>query len=141
MKKFSVSFNGYNKNEVNAFVSQVTEEYENILNTLKQRDMDLKLLQERLEQYQTMEKTLNKALLVAEDASNQIKKMAREESKTIIDEARSNASKIVNDALLKAQKMENDAQELRRKIIDFKRRFRSAVETELEAIETLGEDI
>lgn len=141
MKKFSRSFNGYNKEEVNAFVARVTKEYENMLQSLKDRDAKLKGIEEKLLQYKNMENTLNRALMVAEDASNQIKKMARDESKSIVDDARKNASRIVNDALIKAQALENDAEELRRKIIMFKRRFRIAVENELEAIEQIGEDM
>ncbi len=141
MKKFSKSFNGYSKSEVNEFVARVTKEYENMLDSLKERDRENKTLKEKLLQYQNMETTLNRALLVAEDASNQIKRMARDESKAIVDDAKRNASRIVNDALLKAQKLETDAEELRRKIIIFKKRFRAAVETELEAIEQINDEM
>ena len=71
MKKFSKSFNGYSKSEVNEFVARVTKEYENMLDSLKERDRENKTLKEKLLQYQNMETTLNRALLVAEDASNQ----------------------------------------------------------------------
>ncbi len=141
MKKFSKSFNGYSKSEVNEFVARVTKEYENMLDSLKERDRENKTLKEKLLQYQNMENTLNRALLVAEDASNQIKRMARDESKSIVEDAKRNASRIVNDALIKAQKLESDAEELRRKIIVFKKRFRAAVETELEAIEQINDDL
>ena len=112
-----------------------------MLDSLKERDRENKTLKEKLLQYQNMETTLNRALLVAEDASNQIKRMARDESKAIVDDAKRNASRIVNDALLKAQKLETDAEELRRKIIIFKKRFRAAVETELEAIEQINDEM
>ena len=141
MKKFSKSFNGYSKSEVNEFVARVTKEYENMLDSLKERDRENKTLKEKLLQYQNMENTLNRALLVAEDASNQIKRMARDESKSIVEDAKRNASRIVNDALIKAQKLESDAEELRRKIIVFKKRFRAVVETELEAIEQINDEL
>ena len=83
---------------------------------------------------------LNKALLIAEDASSQIKKVARAESKSIIDEAKRNASRIVNDALLKAEKLEADGENLRKRIVIFKRKFRSIIETELETIDSIDED-
>ena len=141
MKKFSKSFNGYSKSEVNEFVARVTKEYENMLDSLKERDRENKTLKEKLLQYQNMENTLNRALLVAEDASNQIKRMARDESKSIVEDAKRNASRIVNDALIKAQKLESDAEELRRRIVVFKKRFRAAVETELEAIEQINDEL
>ena len=139
MKKFSTSLNGYNKGEVNAFVSDVAKEYESMLNNLKQRDIEITNLKEKLAQYQSMESTLNKALLVAEDAGNQIKKVASEESKRVIDEARRNASRIVNDALIKAEKLEADGENLRQRIIVFKRKLQSIIETELETINDIDE--
>ena len=140
MKKFSTSFNGYNKSEVNSFVRDVAKEYESMLNNLKKRDEEITSLKQRLLQYQNMENTLNKALLTAEDTSSQIKKVARDESKAIIDEAKRNASRIVNDALLKAEKLEADGENLRKRIVIFKRKFKSIIETELETIDSIDED-
>ncbi len=74
MKKFGTSFVGYRKSEVSAFVRDVTKEYETMLNNLKNRDHEIETLKQKLIHYQNMETTLNRALLVAEDASNQIKK-------------------------------------------------------------------
>ncbi|MBR1680141.1 MAG: DivIVA domain-containing protein [Bacilli bacterium] len=141
MKKFSTSFSGYNKSEVNSFVSDVAKEYESMLNNLKSRDQEIHALKEKLLQYQNMENTLNKALLVAEDASNQIKRMARDESKTIIDDAKRNASRIVNDALMRAEKLEADGENLRKRIVIFKRKFRSIIEAELENIDEIDENL
>lgn len=140
MKKFGTSFNGYNKHEVNLFVRDVTKEYESMLNNLKARDREIETLKQKLIQYQNMETTLNRALLVAEDASNQIKKMARDESKGILDDAKRNASRIVNEALMRATKLEQDAETLKRRIIIFKRKFRQAMETEIENIDEMPED-
>ncbi len=140
MKKFSTSIYGYNKSEVNYFVNEVANEYESMLDNLKKRDAEITALKQKLVQYQNMESTLNKALLVAEDASNQIKRMARDESKAIVDDAKRNASRIVNEALLKAEKLEQDGETLRKRIAAFKRRFKAIVETELDAIEQIDED-
>lgn len=140
MKKFGTSFSGYNKQEVNNFVRDVTKEYENMLQNLKARDQEIEALKQKLIQYQNMETTLNRALLVAEDASSQIKRMARDESKGIVEDAKRNASRIVNEALMRATKMQEEAENLKRRIIVFKRKFRQAIELELENIEEINED-
>lgn len=139
MKKFGTSLNGYNKNDVNNFVAEVAREYESMLNNLKKINEENKQLLEEIERYKDMQSSFNKAILVAEDASNQIKKMAKDEYKSIIDEAKKNASRIVNEALLKANRIENDSEELRRRTIMFKRKLRQTIESELEAIEDIGE--
>lgn len=139
MKKFGTSINGYNKQDVNKFVDLVAREYESMLNNLKRIDEENKKLQQENEKLKDMQGSFNKAILVAEDASNQIKKMAKDEYQSIIKEAKKNASRIVNEALLKAEKIENDSEDLRRRTAMFKRKLRQAIESELEAIEDIGE--
>lgn len=140
MQKFNSSFNGYNKIEVNNFVNEVTSEYESMLTKLKRQDEELKTLRNDLEKYKNMENTLNRAIVVAEDASNQIKKIARDEAQGVIEDARRNASRIVNDALIKADKIEQDAENLKRRVVIFKRRLRNVVDEQIEFIESIQED-
>ena len=139
MRKFSTSISGYNKIEVNNFVNEVTHEYESMLAKLKHQDAEIEKLKNELEKYQNMENTLNRAV-VAEDASNQIKRVARDEAKGVIEDARRNASKIVNDALLKADKIEQDAETLKRRVVIFKRRLKSVVDEQIEFIDSINED-
>ncbi len=140
MRKFSMSLNGYNKLEVNNFVNEVTSEYESMLSKLKSQDEEIKQLKEDLEKYKNMESTLNRAIVVAEDASNQIKRVARDEAKGVIEDAKRNASRIVNEALLKADKIEQDAETLKRRVVIFKRRLRSVVDEQVEFIDSINED-
>ena len=140
MRKFNTSISGYNKIEVNNFVNDVTQEYESMINKLKQQDQEIENLKKELVKYQNMEQTLNRALVVAEDASNQIKRVARDEAKGVIEDAKRNASRIVNDALLKADKIEQDAETLKRRVVIFKRRLRSVVDEQIEFIDSINED-
>lgn len=140
MKKFSTSFNGYNKQEVNQFVASVAKEYESMLNKLKEQDEELEKLKTSITRYQDLETTLNKTILIAEDTSNQIKRMARDESRGIIEEAKRNASRIINDALLKNEEIEKNAMELQRRVVMFKRKYKQAIETELEVIEEIADE-
>ena len=140
LRSFNTSFNGYSKIEVNNFVNEVTEEYENMLNKLKEQDKKIQELQNSLEKYKNMENTLNRAILVAEDASRQIKQVARDEANGIIEDARRNASRIVNDSLLKADKIEADAENLKRRVIVFKRRLKNIVDEENQFIESIDEN-
>lgn len=140
MRKFSNSLNGYSKLEVNSFVKEVTEEYEAMLAKLKSQDVEIENLKKELVKYKNMENTLNRAILIAEDASNQIKNIARDEARGVVDDARRNASRIVNDALIKAEKIEQDAETLKRRVVVFKRRLRSVVDEQIEFIESINED-
>ena len=138
--KFSNSLIGYDKAEVNAFVNEVTKEYESMLNKLKQKDAEINALNEKVSKYENLESTLNKTILAAEEVSNNMRSVARSESKSILDEARKNASRILNEALIRAEKAQADADMLRRRVINFKHRFRQAVENELDIIDSIDEN-
>ena len=140
MRKFNNSFPGYNKNEVNSFVSNVTTEYESMLNNLKTRDQEIETLKKELEHYKSIESTLNRAILIAEESSQNIKKTAFDESKVIIEDAKRNASRIINNALIKAEKVEMEANNLKRQVAQYKRRYKNILEEQLDQIERLDLD-
>ena len=137
MKKFGNSFPGYNKFEVNSFVASVTKEYEQMLDSLKSRDNEILQLKNELEHFKRMESTLNRAILIAEEASQNIKKTAIEESKIVIEDAKKNASRIINNALMKAEKIEMDANNLKRQVAIYKKRYRAILEEQLDEVDKL----
>ena len=140
MKKFNTAFAGYDKNEVNKFVSDVTKNYEDILNKLKAADQEIQRLQDDLVKYKNMESTLNKAIVIANDTAHQIRKTTTEEAQSIINDARRSASRIINDALIKAEKAESDAQTLRRRVEIYKRKVTQAIDEQKELNETMDID-
>lgn len=137
MEKFSTSIRGYKKEEVNKFVDDCINKVENMLNELKHKDLEIENLKHDLVQYKNMEATFNKAILVAEDASNQIKRIARDESDRLIEDAKKNASRIVNNALIEAEKTQRETETLRRNIITFKRRLKSILENQLDMVDDI----
>lgn len=141
MDRFHNAFMGYNKKEVNKFVSEVISEVEKMLAKSRQKDETIKLLSEQITRYKNMENTLNRVVLVAEEASHQIKKTARTEADVIIEDAKKNASRIVNDALMKAEEAEQAAENLRRNIYNYKKRVKAVIEEQLEVIDNLDKNI
>lgn len=135
VNKFSSSLQGYNKDEVNNFVKEVTLEYENMLKKLKSSCEIIETLRSELKHYKDIEATLNRAILIAEESTSNIKKAAYDESKVIIEDAKRNATKLLNNALTKAERIESDAESLRRKVAVYKRRFRDLIEDQLDELE------
>ena len=144
MDKFNRTLHGYDPDEVNAFLDQVINRVEKMVSDMKAKDERIKELEERalkvnalsekLAQYERMEATLNKALIMAQKTSDQIKASAYHESELILDDAKKNANRIVNEALLKAEKTEDEAIMLKRNINIFKRRLRNIIEEQLEMV-------
>lgn len=141
VNKFSTSIQGYKKEEVNDFVKEVTREYENMLKKLKNSCEVIESLKSELKHYKNIESTLNRAILVAEESTSNIKKAAYDESKVIVEDAKRNATKVINNALAKAERIESEAEALRRKVAVFKRRFRDLVEDQLDELEQFDDRI
>ena len=137
MEKFSYETNGYNRSEVNQFVSDVISETEGIITRVKSQRDEIEKLKKELEHYKELESTLNKAIIKAEETSYNIKKMAREESNMIIDNAKHNASRIVNEALIKAEKIENNSYTLQRNMKIFKRKLKILMEQQQAVVDEI----
>mgnify|MGYP004665965103 FL=1 len=137
MEKFSTSFSGYKKEEVNKFIDDVIKEVENMINNMKSKDLEIEKLKGELEHYKNLESTFNRALLLAEDSGQQIRNTARNESQHIIEDARRNADRIINNALMQADNTKRDAERLKRNIITFKRRLRDILENQMNLVDDI----
>ena len=118
------------KDEIIAEKNKQIESYSNLIDENKN-------LKEKLAQYERIEGTLNRAIIMAQKTSDQMRLAASKESELVIEEAKKNANRIVNEALLRAEKTEMEANNLRRNISIFKRRIKDIVEAQLEVIEEL----
>lgn len=137
MKKFDKSFNGYNVNQVNAFVDDVVDKVDDMITKMKEKDLIIDRLTKELEHYKNMDATLNRAVVMAEEASNKYKENSLNESDLIITEAKKNANRIINDALMKAEHIEEESARLRRNIVTYKRRMKGLIEQQSEIIDDL----
>ena len=137
MKKFGKEFNGYKKEEVNAFLNDVIVETEKMLKKVRQQQDEITELKKEIVHYKEIEKSLTLALSSAEQASENIRRMAREESRAIIEDAKRNASKIVNDALIKNERLELKREQTERNLRVFKNRLRAIVEQQLEVVDEI----
>jgi divIVA domain protein len=137
LEKFSYETNGYNRDEVNKFINDVIVQTENIVSRCKKQRDEIESLKKELEHYKNLEKSLNMAILKAEETGDNIKRMARDEAEMIIGDAKGNASRIVNEALLRAEKIENRADILERNLKIFKRKLRIIVEQQMAVVDEI----
>ena len=137
MRKFDTVFHGYDKNQVHKCIDDIINNYEVLLNKSKKTEEQNRLLREKIQYYERIEDSMNRAIFTAETAGDQIKSSARREAESLVTEARHNASRIINDALLKAEKAQNHADQLKRNTNILKRRLRQIIENQLEVIEEM----
>ena len=137
MEKFSYEANGYNRNQVNQFVEEVITQTEGIIKRCKEQKNEIENLRQELEHYKNIETSLKDAIIRAEEAGDNIKRMAREESEMIVTDAKHNASRIVNEALLKAEKIEVQSERMQNNIKIFKRKLKLIIEQQMEVVDEI----
>lgn len=135
-KEFSKGFRGYNEDEVNEFLDQIIKDYELQLKDKKELEEKLKSSSERVGHFTTIEGTLQKSIMIAQEAAEEVRRNSQKEAKLIVKEAEKNADRIVNEALTKARRIALEIEELKKQSKVFRNRFKMLVEAQLDLINT-----
>ena len=137
MKRFTITSEGYNVEEVNRFIDVVIKRLEKLNNENSVLQMKVSSLEEKLKAEKKEEVKLSEAILAAQQTSDRIKSLAREEANMIVEEARNNANSIVHEALINAEKTEHEAMLLKKNITVYKNRIKNIIKSQLEIAEDL----
>ena len=135
-KEFSRGFRGYQEDEVNEFLDQIIKDYELLIKEKKELEERLKQTDERVGHFTTIESTLQKSIVVAQEAAEEVRRNSQKEAKLIVREAEKNADRIVNESLTKARRIAMEIDELKKQSKVFRNRFRMLVEAQLDLIDT-----
>lgn len=126
MEKFSHETNGYNREEVNQFISDVIKETEGMVDKYKQQEEQINTLQEEMTYYKKLEASLRET-------------MTKEESEKIIMDAKKDASEIINDALNRAEEIETQRKRLERNMELFKKKLKLILEQQKVVVDKIDE--
>ena len=137
MKRFTITHEGYNIEEVNRFIDVVIKRLEKLNNDNSLLQMKISSLEEELKKEKVSEAKLSEAILAAQQTSDRIKSLAREEANMIVEEARNNANSIIHEALLNAEKTEHEAMILKKNITVYKNRVKNIIKSQLEIADDL----
>lgn len=140
-KEFKKGFKGYKENEVDEFLDKLTADYERIYRENGELKDRISIDNERIESYNSMEKSLQSTLLIAQTTAEDIVANSRKKSEMIIKEAEEQARKIIEDANSSVININKDFEELKKEVQVFKTRFKTLLESELEALNATLKDI
>jgi cell division initiation protein len=139
-QEFRKGMRGLDADEVYAFLSTVADEYEAVINDNKALRERLLELDDKVQEYRNMEKTLRDTLLTAERVTVDAKENARRESDLIVKEAQIEAEKAVRDIRTTAMKLRQEIQELRQQRDSYLSRMKILVDSHLRFIESAEKD-
>ncbi len=91
-KRFSKkTLNGYDPEEVDDFLDELTKDYSTIYKKVNDNDKELEDLKLKVEHYNQIESTLQNTLLMAQSAADEVKNAAQKQAEQIIREAENSA--------------------------------------------------
>src|SRR5699024_4891502 len=120
---------------VNEFLDKVMKDYELTRREKADLEKEVEELNERLKHFESIEETLNKSILVAQETAEEVKGNARKESKLIIKEAEKNADRIINEALNKSKRIAMEVEDLKKQAKVFRTRLKMLIEAQLDMID------
>jgi cell division initiation protein len=113
-QQFSKRFRGFDRQEVEAFLEDVAEDYESVVkeNTLLKEQ--LAALEERARNITEHERTLQDTLVTTHRLTEEMKQTAKREAEIIILDAEKRADKMVEDVRTEEARLRQDVTALRR---------------------------
>ncbi|GFH41220.1 DivIVA domain-containing protein [Lactococcus insecticola] len=146
-KTFSTKMRGYNKADVDDFLDLIVRDYDEFAAKIKEQERELKSLRERVEVFDGMKESLNKSIVVAQGAADNLKEQATSEANSItndagqkaqyiLESAKKEAGGILNSASDDARRLVKETDELKRKMRIYHQRMTLMVEAQLEGIKS-----
>ncbi len=125
---------GYDKKEVEQFLKELSTDYEALLEDNEKLKRKLKEATDSLSYYKSIEKTLQKALILAEKTAQDTKNTALREADAIEMEARAKANLILEDARKQIEFIEHKTLNLMQQYDLFKIHFENLLNAQIELI-------
>ncbi len=138
-KQFGRAFRGYEREEVEGFLSLVAVEFEALVKEVNALREDNQRKVEELAEHRSRERALQETLVTAQKASEEIRDAARKEAEITISDAELQAEKIVQGAHARFLRIVDDINELKRQRVQFEASVRTVVESHLKLIEAFSE--
>ena len=149
--KFTVKFRGYDVDEVENFLEAVAQEVEEYIHKINELNEELERKNERIWEYQNMEKTLKETLMIAQAASEEVKhnaqkaaedirEHAQREAESTIEESKRQAARILEESNGELAKILAELSNLKGKKIILQQELRSILESHLGLLDQHAED-
>ena len=117
-KSFEKNFRGYDKEEVDAFLKELSEEWEKVNNATEELQKKLDDSIKEANKMKEVEASLFRTLKTAEDTGASIIEEANEAAEYIVREAHQNADAMLNDAKTKSQNLIETAESKAKQIME-----------------------
>ncbi|SKC87303.1 DivIVA domain-containing protein [Maledivibacter halophilus] len=133
-KEFTKALRGYKEAEVDEFLDQVIDSYEKIYNENAEMKEKVRLLEEQIEKYNSLERTLKDTLIVAQSTAEEVAMNANKKAELIIKEAEDKGKRIIQNANNEIVNIQREYEEAKKEFQIFKTRFKTLLESQLDLV-------
>ena len=146
-QEFSTKMRGYNQDEVKNFIQEVSQTVQELTEKNHALEETVKANQEKLKYFTELKDSLNKSILVAQEAADKVKTNAKREADIMIREAQKQATDIVSEANEKSnqvietsvedtRKLTTETNDLKKQTRIFRQRLQVMLESQLEVVKS-----
>ncbi len=140
-KKFQKQMmNGYNVDEVDDFLDEITVDYEKLYKENSELRSEIDRSKGDLEKYRNIEQTLQNTLVMAQKAADDIKSNAQDEADNIIKSARSKMQESVDELTKESETRKREFAETKKQFDIYRAKMEALLISQLELLKDMKED-
>jgi cell division initiation protein len=137
--KLRVTMRGYDRNEVDALLNEVADDYEQALRESDRLHQDMQRLEAVVAEHREHERNLRNTLLTAQRLADEIREHADQEARRIVEDAESRADLIVQKTQSRVEEVQREIDGLKHKRRDVETTIQSTIATLRNALEFVRE--
>ena len=140
-KKFAKQMvNGYNVDEVDEFLDQITADYEKMYKENTESRTKIEELNEDIVHYKTIENTLQNTLLMAQSTAEEVKNVAKQQAEQIINDAKINAQNELTRLSQEITMKQKELEDAQKQFDIYKAKMESLLISQLEILKEINKE-
>jgi len=139
-QEFRKAVRGFDCDEVRAFLSTLADEYETVLIDNKQIRELIMEQEDKIQEYQGMERNLRDTLMTAERVMKETRENASKKGDLIIKDAEMQAQRVLEECRLRTEELRREIVVLRKEKETYLARFKTLAQAQVQFVETHESD-
>ncbi len=139
-KKFSKQMmNGYNVDEVDDFLDELTADYEKLYKENSEIKTKVEEMENNLSKYRNIETTLQNTLMIAQTTAEEVKSVAQKEADQILKNAQLEAKSSIEELNTQIIAKKQEFEEVKKQIDVYKAKIEALLISQLELLKDIKE--
>ncbi len=140
-KKFNKQVvNGYNTDDVDDFLDQLTVEYQKMYKENTEYKAKIEELNNSLSHYKTIESTLQNTLVMAQSTAEEVKNVARQQAEQIVKDAQGTARQAADELTQQIAMKQKEMDDMQKQFDIYKAKTEALLISQLELLKDINKD-